>query len=98
MCGFGTVNHCDPCGVAARGQAATVADHPVVLADALDALASAVRTQARHVDSARILVARAELMTRLRPYEPRAGCEQIDIMHMAVEGPSNSVIWPGRGR
>jgi predicted ATPase/DNA-binding CsgD family transcriptional regulator len=67
-------------------EAATAADDPVVLADALDALASAARTQARHVESAQILITRAGLLTRLKPYEPRAGCEQIDIMHMALEG------------
>jgi predicted ATPase/DNA-binding CsgD family transcriptional regulator len=71
---------------AALAAARSVGD-TVLEAGALDALSAAYWTDGRLVESARVCVERVDLLDVISPLDPRAGAEQLDILHMASDGP-----------
>ena len=61
------------------------AGDPLLESSALDALSAAAWAESELVESVQISIDRVALLDRMRPDDPRAGTEQIDIVHMAAD-------------
>jgi predicted ATPase/DNA-binding CsgD family transcriptional regulator len=60
---------------------------PVFESSALDALSAAAWQGGRLAQSAQICLERVALLDRMKMHDPRAGDEQLDILHMACDVP-----------
>jgi predicted ATPase/DNA-binding CsgD family transcriptional regulator len=66
-------------------RAARAVDDPVLESSAMDALSAGAWAESALRESVQISLDRVELLERMRPDDPRAGTEQIDIVHMASD-------------
>jgi predicted ATPase len=69
---------------------ARAANDPLLESSALDALAAAYQTTGRAAESVALTASRMELLDRMRPHDPSARSEQMDILHMAVDSQASS--------
>jgi predicted ATPase/DNA-binding CsgD family transcriptional regulator len=61
------------------------ADDPVLISEALDALASAASFAGRHREAARLSAQRLDLLERMPRHEPEFGLEVFDLYHSITE-------------